>query len=315
MEVYNENGSINNNLENVLHKWKEDFKSLYNIQNEQEHYDHSLVEQCNNHKCMLLNNMEDPFNDIGESYNQIITKEEVEQCIMSSKNNKAAGYDNIPNEVLKNSNIIDVLYRFFQLCFDSGKTPNDWNYAIISPIPKDVSKDKRVPCNYRGISLLCCISKIYSKILNKRLLEYAETNNLLCDEQNGFRSERSCVDHIFVLNSVIRNRLNEGKDTFAAFIDFKKAFDFVNRDLLMYRLLLCGVRGKLYHSINSMYAHTFCSVRLNNSWITDWFQTSSGVKQGDNMSTTLFALYINDLAYTINKKCKGVNLGNLILKI
>ncbi len=230
------------------------------------------------------------------------------------KNNKAVGYDNIPNEVLKNPCIINVLCHLFQLCFDSGNVPGEWNKAIINPIPKDLSKDNRVPHNYRGISLLCCISKMYSKILNKRMLNYAEDNNILVDEQNGFRKKRSCTDHTFVLNSVIKNRMNEGKPTYAAFIDFQKAFDFVNRDLMFYRLLLYGYKGKLYKSIKSMYLQTYCMVRVN-EMLSDCFQTYSGVKQGDCMSTTLFALYINDLANDIKSLNKGVKIKDVNLSI
>jgi len=258
--------------------------------------------------------MVDPLEEEPDSYNVNITVQEVEDAKMSAKNNKAAGYDNIPNEILKNKNVINVLCHMYQLCFDSGKTPSDWNKSIINPIPKDITKDRRIPLNYRGISLLSCISKIYSKILNKRMLDYAENNGLLCDEQNGFRRNRSCVDHIYVLNSVLKNRMNEGKDTYCAFIDFKKAFDFINRDLMMYRLLLYGYKGKLFRSVQSMYFKTFCTVKINDL-STEWFETLSGVKQGDCMSSTLFALYINDLALLLKSLNKGVNINYLNLSI
>ena len=78
--------------------------------------------------------------------------------------------------------------------------------------------------------------KIYSSILNTRMLEHAERENIIADEQNGLRKNRSWVDDIFKLNSVIKTRLNENKPPFVAFIDFEKAFNFVNRDLLIYRV-------------------------------------------------------------------------------
>jgi len=315
MEVYDSTGEINDNLDDVLCKWKDDFEALYNLQSLNENFNDVFLHNCKTHKDTLINGMEDPLRENLETYNQNITFEEIEHVVMSSKNKKAAGFDTIPNEIYKNPCIINVLCHLFQLCFDSGKVPQDWNYAIISPIPKDLSKDRRVPCNYRGISLLCCISKMYSKILNKRMLDYAENSNILCDEQNGFRKNRSCTDHIFALNSIVRNRINEGQPTFTAFIDFKKAFDFVNRDLLLYRLLLCGYKGKLYHSVNAMYLQTFSSVRLNNMYMSDWFQTHTGVKQGDCMSTTLFALYINDLAENIRELGKGVKIKDMNIGI
>jgi len=92
-------------------------------------------------------------------------------------------------------------------------------------------------------------------------------------------------------------------------------FDFVNRDLLMYRLLLYGYKGKLFESVNSMYMQTFSCVRLNNLYMSEWFQTYTGVKQGDSMSTTLFALYINDLAKNINELDKGVKINDMNIGI
>ena len=65
---------------------------------------------------------------------------------------------------------------------------------------------------------------------------YLETNNILHDEQNGFRGKRSCIDHIFTLTSVIRNKMQSNADVFACFVDFRKAFDFVNRDMLLLRM-------------------------------------------------------------------------------
>ena len=81
---------------------------------------------------------------------------------------------------------------------------------------------------YRGVSLLSQVGKLYSQILNKLL----RRGGIFCDEQNGFRKTRSCEDHIFSLTSIIRNRQHENKDTFVAFIVMQKAFNWVNRDLL-----------------------------------------------------------------------------------
>ena len=84
-----------------------------------------------------------------------------------------------------NDKMINVLHKFIQLCFDSGQIPQKWSQALIVPIPKSSNKDSRIPLNYRGISLLCTSAKLYSSILNKRLISYLEENNSLVDEQNG----------------------------------------------------------------------------------------------------------------------------------
>jgi len=260
---------------------------LYNVQ-PQTDFDERFLQEAKNHTSLILNACEDPLYTNDKEFNRDITVQEVEHVIMKCKNGKSAGEDNIPYEVLKCKPVMQALCHFYQLCFDAGKIPEMWNKAIISPIPKSGNNDKRVPLNYRGISLLCCTSKVYSAILNHRMMKYAEENNIIVDEQNGFRSGRSCTDHIYALNSIVRNRMNENKPTFALYIDFQKAFDLVNRDLLLYRLLLYGYDGKIFNSIRAMYTFTQSCIKITNNkntYHTEWFRTVSGVRQGDTCST------------------------------
>lgn len=139
---------------------------------------------------------------------------------------------------------------------------------------------------------------------------YLEDNELLVDEQNGFRRHRSCLYHIFSLNSVIQNN----NSTFVTFIDLQKAFDTVDRELLPYCLLTHGIDGNFYHSIKSLYSNTESCVRLNDKY-TDWFRCSVGVRQGDNLSPTLFALSINDLAVKLKTLNKGAQTNNYNLSL
>ena len=130
------------------------------------------------------------------------------------------------------------------------------------------------------------------------------------DEQNGFRSGRSCQDHIFVLDSIIRNRLAEDLPTFTAFIDLQKAFDCVNRDLLLNKILANGIDSKAFLAIKSLYSYTEACVKLPGGRYTDWFQTSFGVKQVDTLSPTLFSVFLNDLTTVITDLNAGVNTPN-----
>ena len=202
--------------------------------------------------------------------------------------------------------VIPVIRSLFQLIFDTSIIPSLWRKAIIYPILKDPSSDRRIPMNYRGISLLSCISKLYSAFINNRLKTYLEENELLSDEQKGFRAGRSCEDHVFTLNSLIRNN----ESIFATFIDLKKAFDFVDRDMLLCKLLLYKVDGKIYQSIKSIYANTTACVTLNGK-STNWFDCKSGVKQGDNCSPTLFSIFIDDLVRELNDLGLGINVGEV----
>ena len=215
-------------------------------------------------------------------------------------------YLDIPNEAMKNDNAKRLLQNFFNLCFISGLSPTDWDLSNIKPIPKK-DKDPRDPLQNRCITIMCCISKVYSKIINTRIQKYLEDNNLLVDEQNGFRASRSCIDHLFVLCTILRNRKLSGQDTFLCFIDFKKAFDSVDRTLLLYKLSQIGITGNIYRAVAAMYSNPQSRVVLND-YETDYFDCPIGVKQGDCLSPTLFAIFINDLAQEIKNSNVGLVL-------
>ena len=110
--------------------------------------------------------------------------------------------------------------------------------------------------------------------------------------------EQVALDHIYVLCTVARNRKMLHKETFLCFIDYKKAFDSVDRNLLLYKLYNMVVTGRMYNAISSLYSNPRSRVILQD-YSTDYFQCPSGVKQGDCLSPTLFSIYINDLAQEI----------------
>ena len=122
---------------------------------------------------------------------------------------------------------------------------------------------------------------------------------MLVDEQNGFQ------DHVYAANSILENRLQAKQATFVTYLDLQKAFDFLDRNSLMYKLLSNGINGNVYNAIKSMYTDTPSCIRLNGI-CSDWFDCSAGVRQGDNLSPTIFDFYINDLAIGLNNLNKGV---------
>ena len=186
--------------------------------------------------------------------------------------------------------------------------PSMWYKSIIHPIPKK-GKSPLYPLNHRGISLLSTVCKVFSAILNNRITLYAEMTGIFADEQNGFRRLRSCLDHLFVLTTVIRNRKLQGLSTYCAFIDFAKAFDSVWHPALWHKLLACGIHGNILRTIQALHANLLGSVRVNGA-LTDWFSIKAGVRQGDTLAPTLFAIYVSDLALEINALNKGVTIGD-----
>lgn len=314
MQIVLENGDSLYEVGEILKKWENEYRSLYACCNPPM-FNEQFLQDINKLKCDLEVVMSDrPTDQYQSPLNDDITREEVKEAIDRARLNKAVGVEELTNEVLKSPYLLTVLHCLCQICFNIGITPSEWDKSIIVPIPKSIKADPRIPLNYRGVSLLSTVYKLYSGVLNKRLTHYLESNKVLVDEQNGFRRNRACIDHIFVISSVVRARLEDGEDTFVCFVDFKKAFDWINRDLMNYKLLNAGVRGKFYNALKALYKAPVACLQINDLK-TGWFPTPFGVKQGDVLSPTLFALFINDLALEIKQANLGVPIEDFNLTI
>lgn len=313
MEVLLESGESAFQPEQIVEKWESDYRNLYACSSSTLFDDQFFDETCKI-KINLENSLMNRDLNHDSVLNNDITIEEVQEVLHKLKLNKAVGIEDIPNEVLKSPYLDNVLFNLCYTCFQNSIVPTIWSESIIKPIPKSPKNDPRIPLNYRGISLLSTVYKIYSGILNNRLNRFMELNEILVDEQNGFRKNRACIDHLFVLSSIVRARIEKNKSTFVCFVDFKKAFDCVNRELMEFKLLSSGIGGKLYNGIKSLYSSPVACIQLNNLR-TGWFPTPFGVKQGDLLSPSLFALYINDLAQEIKRANFGIPIDDINLSI
>ena len=304
-EVVDANGNVSTDMADILLRWKTDYENLYSdTANPNFDEDH-----LRNVKNSLGGNAVPPIDIDMSILNAEITLAEVEKSVFRAKLRKAAGLDNIPAEVLRNPTCVESLFKIIRYCFNTGTVPNDWNTELIKPIPKSDGKDPRDPLSYRGITLISIPCKIYADILNIRLSKWIEENNYLVEEQNGFRRNRSCMEHIYSLYSVINKRKLNKQSTFACFVDAKKAFDTVNRECLWNKLLKLGIKGKMYHAVESLYNNVGCAVKVNDV-ITPFLNVNLGVKQGCRLSPTLFALYVNDLAEEIKALNCGIEMGD-----
>ena len=132
----------------------------------------------------------------------------------------------------------------FNTCFSTGKIPEEWSHGIINPILKNPKADARGPNNYRGTTITPSVYKLYCQILNHRLTAWSEVNNVLCDEQNGLRPGRCTIDQADNLTNVL-----EKLGTFTAYIDFSRAYDRINRELLWHKLSKMGNSGRFFSII------------------------------------------------------------------
>ena len=180
--------------------------------------------------------------------------------------------------------------------------------STILPIYKG-SGNKHDPNNYRGISIQSCIAKSFYKVLNNRLCLYLEKKGILKEEQNGFRKDRSCQDHIASLYYILENRKLSKLDTYCCFVDFKKAFDSIPRELLWQKLAKYGINGQILRCLQAAYTNVTSSIRIDNE-LSNSFEINCGLKQGCPLSPTLFNIYINDLIDDLNQEEEGISFGD-----
>lgn len=258
---------------------------------------------------------------IPENYvpDEILDKEftisEIQEVARHLKPNKAAGIDMVPNEIWKNGSaaLLIQLCSIFQLCFASGRVPAAWGECVISPLYKKGSKS--LPSNYRPISLLNTILKLYTGILNVRLNHWIKKHSKISEFQAGFQKNKSTLDHIFVLNSLVQTQLLQKKKLFACFIDLSQAFDSPDHDKLWKVLLNSKVSPKWVRSMACIYELAVAKV-ITCEGLTDPIKIMKGVLQGESASPSIFNLFLEGLVSALSMaNVAGFRLGSTLLHI
>ena len=155
---------------------------------------------------------------------------EIKKAIKALKSGKSAGPDNIPPEALKHSmeESTELLHSLFKKIWQEGGVPKEWKEGYIVKIPK--KGDLHECSNYRGISLLSVPGKVLNRIILERIMLAAD--HLLREQQAGFRKHRSCSDQITTLRIIIEQSKEWNSSLYVNFIDFEKAFDSIDREVL-----------------------------------------------------------------------------------
>jgi len=269
--------------------WHNHFKGVFNEENRGSR-DSNYVNDIINENNIKIDKLDCP-----------ITHNEIREAIRKLKSGKACGVDGIMAEMLKLSgeSTVEFMHKLFNTVFNEGIYPVEWQKAMIVPIFK--KGDQHKPDNYRGISLLSLVSKCYTSILNKRLVTWAEENNKMSDAQAGFRKGYSTIDHIFTLSAIVEKSLGKrGGKLYVCFVDLRKAFDSVRRDLLLEIMEKNGLSSKFMNAILSMYKSVVSCVRVGATQ-TEFFECPVGLRQGCMLSPILFSIFINEIAANIEK--------------
>ncbi len=248
----------------------------------------------------------DPFLDAE------ITMRELNCAVKKLSNCKAPGNDGIPNEVWKNLTFDYkiVVLKIFNETFANPKVmPSSWSEIVIVPIYK--KGEIHEPKNYRPISLLNTITKLFTTILTNRLNYWCDKYKKLSEFQAGFRSGTGCIEQAFVLNTLIQNQLrNKKAKLFCMFVDLSQAFDSVNHDILWRKLSEKGVSSKFINVIRELYSHAKAQVRIGNLY-TDFFKIEKSVLQGESLSPKLFTLFLDDIVKAVSiADASSIFIGN-----
>jgi hypothetical protein len=245
----------------------------------------------------LINN--DHFENVDvDALDSEITEDDIIKAIAKLKPEKSAG--SIIGEIFTANPIFfaPLLKKLFNYIFNHGIYPDFWTECLVIPVLK--SGDLSDPNNYRPIVLVSVLSKLFTSILTERLLSWSEDEDKLIDNQFGFRPGRSTVDAIFIIQGIISNILQNKFKLYSAFVDFRKAFDKLNRRILIYKLLRNGLSTKFVAMVKSIYSSVRLRVKAGGV-LSDAFDNLLGVKQREPLSPLLFLFFINDIIDDISQ--------------
>lgn len=221
--------------------------------------------------------------------------EEVIDIVRSRSGKKSYGSDEMPTYAIKrfDKRIIHFITILFNHMIRNNYFPNSWKIAKVTPIPKP-NKDSKVIVNYRPISQLSCIGKIFEKIIENKIRNHFIRNNLYDDNQFGFRPGRSTCHALADIQNEIANALNHGRVLMMVLFDIKAAFDTVWHDAIIFKLFQNGVNMNVIKMVRSYLSNRkfyveFCGEKSN---IRD---IKAGVPQGGILSPTLYNVFTADM--------------------
>lgn len=263
-------GNLIGDTDGKLRRWREHFQELLNDSKQQ--LDQVALQ-------------EEGTSDISEESIEEPATQEILEVIRELKNNKSGGENGIQAEILKESGEIaqSRIVDFIRRVWREGEMPEVWRNAVLCPIPK--KGDLSICDNYRGIALLDVTYKVLARVIRKRLNE--RLKGVIGEYQGGFREGRSTTDQIFTLNQIMKNSREQRLELCMLFIDFKQAYDSVDRCKLYEALLELKVPRKLVQLVAMTLEETQCRVAVKGE-LSDAFYVGRGLRQGDPLSTVLF---------------------------
>ncbi len=249
--------------------------------------------------------------DILEILDAVITEDEVKAALSNLKSGKSPGIDGVPIDLFKSldKELMPILIKLLNYILDMGKFPENWASGCINPVPKCSMPE--AADQFRRISVLPAINKIFDSIVNNRF-KFVEAAFGKRDKFNGgFEQNSMTSDNIFILNGLIEKSKYTNKPLYVCFIDFKRAFDVLNRMFMFVKLIKQGFSCKMLKVIIDMYAKTTSVIKWQ-GMLSNIFKDTMGVNQGGVTSPFLFKSFLKDLTSDLDPTL-GVGVYNYIL--
>jgi len=247
-----------------------------------------------------------------EEMKREVTEVEMMAALKEMKNGRAADDEGIRVEMLKfaGPTVREQIRRWVNGVIETGRVPEIVKGSVVKLIYK--RNDNLEPSNFRPISISPILLKLTTKIMNKRTIKILERENLLAEEQYGFRPSRSTIDAIFIVSSAMEKARIENIDLHVGFMDMSAAYDRLDRERMIQEMIVLGFGGATCKFLQSMYSGDYIRFDINGHK-TRKLYLKYGVKQGDSFSSTLFNVSLKTVIDKVNETGRGIEIGRRLL--